>query len=1114
MYAKLVNVALLHSPQALLSVNHPVAAEVYPHLYAGSCKDSSACGSSLDGQLEKVALCSLKLAKNLKSFSVRIELREWRISYGTTPEKVPSLWCVSVSGRQYRLERPAGRYAALFASCRRRFEIAARVVPQLYVHPTTAYEELCGLLTAAETAKQKVQQTHEGQQPSSPSVRCFLEGERQHQQEHLNDPNSIFEHAKLLSALPIRKGKGSQLLSLCDPRGTGVRHLADETISPSCCWGGAFAVEGCTEEYLVSISRFLLTQIAAFEATVNGKGALLKDEQAANGNACATGGREEEGGSSSGDACSSRSLLKGPFCQKLIEKANAAHVYLPPLEYLLSPDLAALQEEEKNVQQRPDQQQQQLLLMLQQACASEVESARAAAAGEGSAADDLAETSHVWKQQHQRLQEQSKAELEEAVVQPMDELSIDPSEFPMCQQRVLPLALLHLYRHPELMELQDFLRVFSEYLQLLPPSIEILEAALLRPAVMPSRACVTGVNTPMGSTEAAASERHGHQRLQLTARMYELPHRLSLQEHQGALLLHESPSGGGRQDEDASFAASPGENAVEASTAEPVCKTDLTAADAATKAQADAATIAQAGVEEETDADVLKRLSAGESVGVADILGGEGKEGVYSSSNTVGATAAATEEAASNKPATAPASGEGLAVLQLAEALPRAVPVGSNAADGLVPEESMVSAALWLGIDLGFQRHPLQNKPKKKLRQHAAASGIKGEASSSQQQQQQGLFLEPSSLVGAAADSSTSSSFDGESSRHAAFAPAVSAAASAAAFYECAAGGRPNILQHVRRLLAEDAVFTAGALQPLQLGSRALRALDGLPFDIRLVDPLTAPLLLKRLLFECMYSPRRTYLTPSMMEPPPRRNAAAAVAPENAETHDQRLPMKIECIKSVDEVEASCLPSEFTSAEADMATAEMPREASGVSRVISAALVEGAVHAIEAAASASPTSKASAFAAPAAVAEGTDTPSALRSLPAAGSGEDSSSLTGGSDVCAEGKEQQEPREAKETAFAALGGAAAAAQRGGRSGCTSSNSCQPEASADEDLSDVSSLEEGDRDEDEETAEAAAAAAAAAGAIPAVEWVIDLGKAEVCGVDASAIDRLLLALHSLR
>ena len=139
MYAKLVNVALVHPPQALVAVNHPVAAEVYPHLYAARNRsqqqqahpkgrrgaklqplqqlqqqgtaDSSYSGpaaspgilipaasplpptnqssaSAVEGSGSSASTVEektppglspqpLKLAKSLRAFSVRIELRDW-----------------------------------------------------------------------------------------------------------------------------------------------------------------------------------------------------------------------------------------------------------------------------------------------------------------------------------------------------------------------------------------------------------------------------------------------------------------------------------------------------------------------------------------------------------------------------------------------------------------------------------------------------------------------------------------------------------------------------------------------------------------------------------------------------------------------------------------------------------------------------------------------------------------------------------------------------------------------------------------------------------------------------------------------------------------------------
>lgn len=715
-----------------------------------------------------------------------------------------------------------------------------------------------------------------------------------------------------------------------------------------------------------------------------------------------------------------------------------------------------------------------------------------------------------------------------------------------CRRRPLPLSVLQLYRHPELLELQDFLRVFSEYLQLLTPSIETLEVAILRPMLLP----------PVAVAAHSAAEIH---RLQLASRVYEFSEELAPQQQhqdqqQQANGIAEGATAGGATASSRRTSA-----AAEACEGDSAATETAAAEVAAEGAAADGDQNQEKGGEQvklELEGSLSEAAVAAEGE-ETDAAGKQLQEKVLGTEEFASAEAAAADAAAA---ALDPNMSIGcaerlpfflgdalllrlvqLGVLQQIEAMPRAASAAARKGDALSSQESAMSAALWLGVDEGLHKQQ-QNVH---LKRAALATPCGGED----------FFAFSPNLP--PRDTNVNRNTSINSMRHsssAAGSSGTSCLAAAASYFECLAGGRPELLQLLRRILPKEAFEQAAALQqqqPLLLPARPLQALDGLPLDLRLLDPLTAPLLLKRLLLECIYTPRRIYFTiPKTAKHDAVTAAVTAAAkadevqpqqqedtdgfePMDAQSSERQQPLN-ELTRTLEEDEAEQQKHEqqeeqqskhFAGEAAREAAAEDPEVLSIAAAASPSAAEEKLRPAValseEESSAATPSN-------PAAFYNGVT----QAAHPEAAAPEER--LLCRENLCSDLRAMPEkavpfePSEQPIKAFEAVqtrngqtgmpvDGGSSSSSGTSKSNKNDDNGCstQQAAGVEESSEGSSSEAEEDREEDEEAAAAAAAdAAAAAGGFPAVEWAVDLSKAEICGIDSSTSDRLLLAVHALR
>eukprot|EP01054_Gregarina_sp_Poly1_P000633 Gregarina_sp_Poly_1__632@NODE_114_length_13862_cov_162_782240_g101_i0_p2_GENE_NODE_114_length_13862_cov_162_782240_g101_i0NODE_114_length_13862_cov_162_782240_g101_i0_p2_ORF_typecomplete_len765_score128_84DNMT1RFD/PF12047_8/1_6e16DNMT1RFD/PF12047_8/5_9e03_NODE_114_length_13862_cov_162_782240_g101_i062908584 len=214
-------------------------------------------------------------------YPVRVELSEWCIDYGQSPQNVPFIWLISRWENYYRLEKPAGRYIPTFGSAKLKFEVCTRVIKCLQLRPEYSYKEMVDLLTASSRQERTKRRLEEQR-------RRRRERQRRGKSETLDGSENDGSGISRFCSVSGRRGgeldeDGNKnkkptrpnwkvTHSLATPEGTGVRiEMPEGREQPRTPWGAPFAVEGVTASTLLGLTEFLETQLRNFLDGVGGE---------------------------------------------------------------------------------------------------------------------------------------------------------------------------------------------------------------------------------------------------------------------------------------------------------------------------------------------------------------------------------------------------------------------------------------------------------------------------------------------------------------------------------------------------------------------------------------------------------------------------------------------------------------------------------------------------------------------------------------------------------------------------------------------------------------------------------------------------------------------------
>lgn len=552
-----------------------------------------------------------------------------------------------------------------------------------------------------------------------------------------------------------------------------------------------------------------------------------------------------------------------------------------------------------------------------------------------------------------------------------------------------------LYRHPELLQVQDFLRVFAEYSQIPPPSLQSLEAAVLVS------------NAPPGGEARKALGPKGPETRGFFPQLREaLPP--AAEEPQQQQAEESKPQGEAPAVANATSSEQSDRNAGPST-------------DAPRAVAASAARFAVTAAEAIEKAEPAERLAKALPLFLGDALLLRYVQ---------------------------------LALPQVGDAIPRAAAASasSSAEEVLLPHEKNVPASLWLGLDSGLCDAVL------------AEGGL---------------------LMGAAEDEGGGGLGAAEEG--------PSSADGICACFERDAFGEASLTSRLRRLMAREEQLsllnkvkarlpTPGASKEAE--SSPLQSLADLPLDVRLLDPLTAPVLLKRVLFECLYTPRR------------RRFKTCAVGGGSAGAPPRSCPLEFK----TESLSSDSTPTDaFTQTRSSSLPPETP-----VSESPPNPLGEGALPLL------APPPPEAASAESDGAAQRSD--KLLEDQTSVGGAEARSDIS---------PSNRGPSAASERSVkfpdAALSDLPSAPVEGGEGAATAKNSQQPSnASVSDALEEAEYSTRTETDggtRGEETGDWKASEDLAT-QVSAVELQVDEAKAELCGVSSWELDGFLVALHALR